>query len=120
MAQSHAVGRWGEDVAERHFLEQGYRTVGRNVRWRGGEMDLVMRRENAVLFVEVKTRHAQNHSSGPQDVHPAQVRRLARMIEWYVMRHNIEEWRLVLACVVRHGASHSLRCVDLTDSLDLG
>lgn len=52
-----ATGRWGEEVAERHLTGKKYTVLGRRVRIRRDELDLVVRSPEGVLvFVEVKTR----------------------------------------------------------------
>lgn len=52
------VGRFGEDVARRWLrIEAGCRILYRNFRARdGGELDIVVRDADALVFVEVKTR----------------------------------------------------------------
>ncbi len=51
-----ALGRRGEELAAEHLCRRGYSIVERNVRSRYGEIDLVVRGRNALVFVEVKTR----------------------------------------------------------------
>lgn len=51
-----AYGDWGERRAATHYVRQGYRVVDRNWRWRHGEVDLVVRRGDTLVFCEVKTR----------------------------------------------------------------
>ncbi len=51
-----ARGRAGEDAAAVLLEEHGYRIVGRNVRLPGGEIDIVARDGDVVVFVEVKAR----------------------------------------------------------------
>jgi len=50
------LGRRGEDLALAYLLERGYTLLGRNVRTTYGELDLVMRQADALVFVEVKAR----------------------------------------------------------------
>jgi putative endonuclease len=50
------LGSIGEDIAADYLASNGYRIVGRNVRTRFGELDIVATRGRTVVFVEVKTR----------------------------------------------------------------
>lgn len=51
-----ALGRAGEDAAVALLETHGYRIVARNVRMPGGEIDVVARDGDTVVFVEVKAR----------------------------------------------------------------
>jgi putative endonuclease len=50
------LGQWGEQVAADYLAARGYAVLERNFRTRHGELDIVARREDALIFVEVKTR----------------------------------------------------------------
>ncbi len=55
-----ALGAWGERVAARALRRRGVKILYRNYRSpHGGEVDLVCRHEDALLFVEVKTRRTE-------------------------------------------------------------
>ena len=54
----HRLGRAGEDIALRHLQRRGYELVSRNHRTRFGEIDLVVRGRETLVFCEVKTRRA--------------------------------------------------------------
>ncbi len=55
--QSNGVkGRAGEDRAAAFLEQAGYRIVRRNLRLPGGEIDLVCRDRDTIVFVEVKLR----------------------------------------------------------------
>lgn len=51
-----ALGEFGEEVAARHLISQGYRILARRWRAAGREIDLVAERNGVVAFVEVKSR----------------------------------------------------------------
>ncbi|RAP76275.1 YraN family protein [Paenibacillus montanisoli] len=53
-----AIGKFGEDEAVRYLMEQGYVIAHRNWRCRSGELDIVAKRNSAVVVVEVRTRRA--------------------------------------------------------------
>jgi putative endonuclease len=52
------VGQRGEDVAVAHLAGAGFQILGRNLRSRLGELDVLAREGATLVFVEVKTRRA--------------------------------------------------------------
>ncbi|MFZ4388075.1 MAG: YraN family protein, partial [Chthoniobacterales bacterium] len=55
-----ALGRWGEDEASRHLKRLGWKILRRNFRAPGGgEVDLVCRDHETLVFAEVKTRRSE-------------------------------------------------------------
>jgi putative endonuclease len=57
MIQKHILGRYGEDRAAAHLSSLGYEIIDRNWRCRSGEIDLIARDQDQIVFVEVKTRN---------------------------------------------------------------
>ena len=51
-------GRWAEGLAALYLAAKGYRVLARRFRSGGGEIDLVARRKDILVFVEVKARPA--------------------------------------------------------------
>jgi putative endonuclease len=82
-----ALGRLGEDLAARHFGRLGFTILGRNVRTRAGEIDLIAFDGRTLVFAEVKTRRTgardgrahpdQEPLSGLRHRQRARLRRLA-------------------------------------------
>ena len=56
MARKDELGRRGEDLAARYLEDAGYRLLERNWRCRQGEIDIIARTADTLVFVEVKTR----------------------------------------------------------------
>ena len=73
---AHELGREGERLAARHLAAQGYRVVGRGFRTRRGELDLVCRRGDRLLVVEVKTRRSDRWGTPADAVNAGKWRRL--------------------------------------------
>lgn len=49
-------GKEAEDMAADFLAQQGYEIVERNYRYKRSEIDLIVRRDNWLIFVEVKMR----------------------------------------------------------------
>lgn len=73
-----ARGREYEAAAERYLQRQGLRTVTRNFRSRGGEIDLVMRDGTSLVFVEVRFRTQGALVSPLETITATKQRRIAR------------------------------------------
>jgi putative endonuclease len=57
------LGREGEDAAVRLLEASGYAVIARNVRLPGGEIDVIARERDTIVFVEVKARDSQRFGS---------------------------------------------------------
>lgn len=56
MSKNQEIGQKGEDFAEKHLLESGYTIEARNWRFSRAEIDIIAKKDEALIFVEVKTR----------------------------------------------------------------
>jgi putative endonuclease len=84
---SRELGRRGERRAVWFYRLRGYAIVGRNVRMRSGEIDLVVRRGRALVFVEVKTRQSLTAGEGYESVDRAKQLKLVRLVDEYLAKH---------------------------------
>ncbi len=74
------LGRLGERLAREHLERLGFATLAANHRTRFGELDLVVCDGRALVFVEVKTRRANEPERAWESLHRRkreQVRRMA-------------------------------------------
>jgi putative endonuclease len=77
------LGRSGEDDAVSLLRERGYDIVGRNVRVGRGEIDVVAKDGNVVVFVEVKARASRSFGSAVASVDACKRRTLRKLAaEW--------------------------------------
>ena len=60
MHELSKLGLLGEQLALKHLQSLGYELLDRNFRSRRGEIDLIVTKNRAITFVEVKTRRGSN------------------------------------------------------------
>jgi putative endonuclease len=60
-----ALGRQGEDLAAAYLTQQGYEIITRNWRTRSGELDIVARDGDWLVFVEVRVRRIGKGATAP-------------------------------------------------------
>jgi putative endonuclease len=83
-----ALGRKGEDLAHRHLQRQGMLIVGRN--WRtlsgSGELDLIARDGDVLVFVEVKSRATDAIAAPDRAMDQEKLHRMRRAAGSYLQR----------------------------------
>jgi putative endonuclease len=77
----------GERVAARHYRLRGYRILGANVVAGGNELDLIARRGNRLVFVEVKERASSAFGGGVAAVNREKRRRVRRAAASWLQAH---------------------------------
>ena len=83
------LGAQGEALAARYLQRQGYRINERGVRNGRGEIDLVARQGQTLVFVEVKTRRSLRAGNPVLAVDENKQRRLARLALDYCQQHRL-------------------------------
>jgi putative endonuclease len=88
LSTSHRLGLWGENTA-RVFLELcGYHCLDQRFRRGGGEIDLVVRKGDTLVFVEVKTRGPGALAPPEAWLNARQMRRLRRLALQWLAEHE--------------------------------
>ena len=85
-----ARGQRAEQRAVVELRRRGYRIVERNFRCRLGEIDVVARDGDALVFVEVRSRADGQRGSAEETVNPAKQRRIARVAAAYLAARQPE------------------------------
>lgn len=84
---AQSAGSDGEDRAERLLGRNGLAIVERNYRTRLGEIDLVAREGETLVFVEVRLRGAGHFGGALESITPRKRRRIVAAARQYLMRY---------------------------------
>jgi putative endonuclease len=82
------LGRYGEELAARYLAEQGLLVVDRNWRCAHGEIDLVARDGDCLVFCEVKTRRTERFGGAVEAVDRRKVATLRRLVAAWLQSHD--------------------------------
>lgn len=82
-----ALGAEKEQLACRYLMTKGLRLLARNYRCRLGEIDLVMRSRDILVFVEVRYRRSAGFGTPAATVGPRKQQRLANAARHYLLHH---------------------------------
>ncbi len=88
---SPGLGERGEALAAEYLEAGGYRILHRRYRFGRGDIDLIARKGNTVVFVEVKTRLSLRYGDPEESVNAEKIRRIRRIASAYLARRRLSE-----------------------------
>lgn len=102
------TGIWGEDVAVAYLSDKGYIILERDWRSQHRDIDIIARKGDVIIFVEVKTRRNQDFTDPLQAINYQKRKNLCRAINHYIHYRKIEiPWRFdVISIVGKTGSSN--------------
>ena len=89
MSSKYNVGMQGQQEAEAFLLASGYSILEKNYRIRTGEVDLIARHGNYVIFIEVKFRKGFKFGYPRESVGRVKQSRIIRTALHYISTHNL-------------------------------
>lgn len=89
-------GNEGEEMAARYLIRDGFRIVGRNLKYKTGEIDIVAKRGKELHFFEVKTRRDPCLAEPLESITERKKDRIRRTARMYLndRRNNINNGNL--------------------------
>lgn len=83
-----SVGNKGEDLACEYLKKQGYKILERNFRIRGGEIDIIAKDKEYLVFIEVKTRYTHQFGVPEESITPWKIKYLLHAAKFYLNKIN--------------------------------
>jgi len=81
-------GIWGEDLALQYLNRNNYRTVAKGYRSRFGEIDLIVKDDQFIVFVEVKLRKNANFAYAREFVGKSKQRKITTTAKLWLASHE--------------------------------
>ena len=99
------LGDWGEEAAGIFLQNLGFQILDRKYRCTWGEIDLVAKDGEDLVFVEVRTRRNASYGTPEESITAAKIRRLLAACQYYIDKHVESQtaantgWRIDLVSV---------------------
>lgn len=105
------TGRAGESAAVHILKSRGFEVVRTNYRVREGEIDVVAKLAEQLVFVEVKTRRSSSFGSPEESLSARKADRLVAAAQSYLAEVGAEQadWRIYLLAIEMDGSGRVLR-----------
>lgn len=85
---SRERGSFGEDIALESLERAGYTLVERNFRSYSGEIDIIVRKDAYIVFVEVKLRKNRRFADAAEYVDHRKISRIRKTAEYWLMKNS--------------------------------
>jgi putative endonuclease len=109
--QYKVIGNQGELITANHLIRKGFQLIEMNYLRKWGEIDVIVKKDNKIHFVEVKTvsyetkadlERAVTHGTWrpEENVHAFKIKKLSRAIESWIADNNwTGDWQIDVAAV---------------------
>ena len=99
------LGQQGEAIAAKYLIDKSYKILDRNYRNIIGEIDIVGKKDEVLVFIEVKTRDSINaqHFLPEQSVTSHKQAKLRKLCEIYLNEHkhrDNQEWQIDVISII--------------------
>lgn len=107
------LGKWGEDLALKKVKKLGYKCIARNYRCPVGEVDLIAKDGDTLVFIEIKTRRGRSLGYAKEAVNQRKRRQLSKVALAFMKANGCSETRARFDVVVinHDGVSQEIEVV---------
>ena len=90
MYVSHELGKIGENIIADYITKLGQKVVERNFECNQGEIDIIAKDKEELVFIEVKTRTDISYGEASEAVTNTKKRHLINSIKYYIYKQKLE------------------------------
>ena len=82
-------GSVAEERAQHFLRQQGFKFIKRNYNTKSGELDLIMRDGESLVFIEVRFRDRKEHGDGVETITQVKRNKMIKAATLYLVEHNL-------------------------------
>jgi putative endonuclease len=110
------TGDAGEKAAARFLISRGYSILDTNFRCRYGEIDIIARHKECLVFVEVRTKKSLAFGTPQESITRSKMDKLILTAQTYMQQHEDMSlnWRIDVIAIVLEGDG-TVRSIELLE-----
>ncbi len=109
-----SLGRYGENIARRHYQRLGWQVISQNYWTRYGELDLVLEKNKQILIVEVKTRTNYNFGWAEESINQKKLNNIYKAYQKIQLEKNLPpDYQLEICIIQISNGQINFRCLTL-------
>ena len=90
MSESYTFGQIAEQRAVTYLKKKGYDILEQNYRYRKAEIDIIARKDNFIIVVEVKARSSSYFGAPESFVNRKKIQLLVMAIDAYIQKNDLD------------------------------
>lgn len=99
------LGKLGEDKASDYLIKNGFRILDRNNSTKWGELDLIVTKNNVLIFVEVKLKTSEDFGTPEEMIGKYKLAQVKRTAEMYLLNNQdiakkFDRYQIDAVCIV--------------------
>jgi len=110
------TGNRAELLASQFLEQRGLQPLHKNFRCRRGEIDLIMRDRDSLVFIEVRYRRHRHYGGAAGSVTGAKCRRITHCARYYLKRYQASEQAIRFDVIAIEGTGNELQIEWLRDA----
>ena len=118
----NSPGAHGEEQACDYLIKRGYSIVARNVRQKGGEIDIIAATCDTLVFFEVKKRSSSRFGYPEESVSRVKKQRIARAARGYLQKQRLSPGTYIRFDIIaiEQSGCDSVPIITHIQNIDLG
>jgi len=84
------IGAQGENLATELLIQKGYEIIERNYRYGHGEIDIIVKKDDTIIFVEVKTDKSGKYGNPVYWVPPRKQKQIGKIAKIYILQNKFK------------------------------
>ena len=80
----------GEESAVKFLIDKGYEIIKRNFRTKFGEIDIVAKEKDEIVFIEVKTRSSKKYGIPREAVDKNKIKHIINVSKYFILKNNLK------------------------------
>jgi len=89
--QKKQLGSWGEKIAQKKLEELGLKIIETNYHTRFGEIDIIAKDKDELVFVEVKTRSNNLFGEAIEAISPSKLNNIIKSAQYYLQNKQLKD-----------------------------
>jgi len=112
-------GKTGESLAVKQLVSSGYAIIEKNFRAKPGEIDIIAKDKEAIVFVEVKSRKTKSYGNPKYSITPGKQRKISMAALAYLKQKKLMKKKARFDVVIIHADNNNHKIELIKNAFDL-